>query len=139
MKFSATTIRNLLGLLVLVGIMLPGDTLAKGKASKSRYYTVLPGDTLDGIAVELGVTVEELIEWNGDDVGELFVGRHILFRGVEKSHLRARAIIKVKEGQSLSSLGEKYGLTEVQMRVLNPQYGEAAVLEEGEAILVLGG
>lgn len=128
---------NMVWSILAATLLMSTSVSAKGQGDEIKFYTVLPGDTLDGIALELGVTVANLIEWNGDGVGELYVGTHIRAKGVEDGHLRTRAHYTLKSGETFSEVGERFALSEMQLRVLNPEYGEEKEPESGALLLVL--
>ena len=123
--------------LVAVFMLVSSISLAKGKKETINYYTVLPGDTLDSIALELGVTVGDLVEWNGDGVGELYVGTNIRAKSSERGHLRASTQYKLKEGETLAQVAGQFSLSEVQLRVLNPEFGEENEPNVGDMVHVL--
>ena len=64
-------------------IIYPGQVLKinTGKSTGEKYYTVVKGDTLSGIASRYGTTVAQLAEWNNiKDVNLIYPGQKFRVR-----------------------------------------------------------
>ena len=110
---------------------------ASGPAASAGTYTVQRGDTPQGIAAKLGVSVPDLLKANGNlDPRKLQVGQVLKAPGAtaakpEKSEPKAEAKTetkktpetvqhKVKRGETLSAIAARYGTTIAAIQKLNP-------------------
>ncbi len=82
-------------------------------ATECEYYKVQKGDTIWDIAEKKGLTVEDIISANrGLDKGKLITGKRICIP--QKTIAKSKGHFvkhKVKKGESLSSIAEKYGIS----------------------------
>lgn len=122
---------------IVVGGSVAGQSMANAEEPAFSDYTVLPGDSLESIALELDVSVADLVEWNGDSVGDLFVGMHIRVNTKREATVRARAQVMVLSGDTVAAIGERFNLSEMQLRVLNPSLSESVEPKEGDRLSVL--
>jgi len=106
-------------------------------ASSAGSYTVQKGDTPQGIAAKLGVSVPDLLKANGDlDPRKLRVGQVLKAPGVAapapgksepKTEAKAEAAKtpgtvqhKVKRGETLAAIAARYGTTIAAIQKINP-------------------
>lgn len=87
----------------------------EGGAS-GRTYVVRPGDTLSGIAVRFGLTVDQLCESNPElDPDRIRVGEELVIGG------RARRVEHtVRDGENLSRIASRYGVAVRNVLEWNP-------------------
>lgn len=85
-----------------------------------RTYVVQSGDTLSGIAVEFGVTVQDLCNWNGiSDPNLIYVGQVLKlyggstpnFNGKKPSTGNSQITYVIQYGNTLSGIAERFGVT----------------------------
>jgi len=81
----------------------------------ATVHTVTEGESLGKLASEYGVTVAELKEWNNLESDKILVGQKLKLyppdnKKEEKKTTKATKHI-VEEGENLSSIGEKYGIS----------------------------
>jgi LysM repeat protein len=86
-------------------------------------YTVKHGETLSSVAKKLGISVEELKEWNQLNGNNLRIGQKLI---IDKSQTTASApkkenqiIHRVVSGESLHSIARKYGCKMENIKVWN--------------------
>ncbi len=91
----------------------PQEPAKSDHASGVIYYIVRRGDALSRIARRYGVTVQELVGWNGisnpnriypGEVLRIFSPRDVVPRGGEVLHV-------VSQGETLSGIAQEYGVT----------------------------
>lgn len=94
--------------------------LMLGSASSAATYRIKPGDTLSGIAVRAGVTVAQLRAANPAlrDANSVQAGRVLTLPGRVLPATRYR----VKEGENLTVIAQRVGLTLTQLVRANPKY-----------------
>ena len=111
-----------------------------GKASEERSekpevktstYTVKKGDGLGAIAERFGVTVDQLRDWNGIKGNNIQAGQKLTIGGKSKSSSKAGSsksakakTHKVRSGESLGVIAEKYGTTAAAIRRANGIKGD---------------
>lgn len=92
------------------------------KKTESSYktYTVQSGDYLSKIAEDNGVTVAQLKEWNGISGDKITVGQKLKIytngtvaekKEVKEKTTKSKTTHTVQEGENLSLIADKYGLT----------------------------
>ena len=94
--------------------------------AKSSTYTVKKGDSLGAIAERFGVTVDQLRDWNGIKGNNIQAGQKLTIGGKSKSSSKAGSsksakakTHKVRSGESLGVIAEKYGTTASAIRRAN--------------------
>ena len=99
--------------------------------AKSSTYTVKKGDSLGAIAERFGVTVDQLRDWNGIKGNNIQAGQKLTIGGKSKSSSKvgrsksAKAKThKVRSGESLGVIAEKYGTTASAIRRANGIKGD---------------
>lgn len=117
----------------------------------TRSYTVVAGDTLFEIAERFGMTLEELVAFNGiTDPNLLEVGQVLLIPAPGASDSASDgtvdspvtdlptadvAVVRTRPGETVSALAERYGLSVDQLVALNA-VDPAARLFPGQPLLV---
>lgn len=92
------------------------------KKTESSYktYTVQSGDYLSKIAEDNGVTVAQLKEWNGISGDKITVGQKLKIytsgtvtekKEVKEKTKKSQTTHTVQEGENLSLIADKYGIT----------------------------
>ena len=99
--------------------------------AKSSTYTVKKGDSLGAIAERFGVTVDQLRDWNGIKGNNIQAGQKLTIGGKSKSSSKAGSsksakakTHKVRSGESLGVIAEKYGTTAAAIRHANGIKGD---------------
>ena len=98
--------------------------------SKSRLHTVRPGETMTSIAKQYRTTAKKLSEWNdGKDAASLQAGEKINVYATNKTasqgdsdhqaHSTKRVTYRVRRGDTLFSISEKYGVTVNDLKSAN--------------------
>ncbi len=112
-----------------------------GKASEERSekqnakpttYTVKKGDNLGTIAERFGVTVDQLRDWNGIKGNNIHAGQTLTVGGGKSasstktggSKTGKTKTHKVRSGESLGVIAEKYGTTASAIRKANGIKGD---------------
>jgi len=95
-------------------------------------YTVRTGDSMQSIAADTGVSVKTIKELNDVKDDFLYVGQ-VLQLG---NNPIPPSVYQVKEGETLSSIAQKYGLTIEGIQKLNNLSSETVYTNQ---VLVLGG
>jgi lipoprotein NlpD len=85
----------------------PRPALGSENAGKPGYYTVKPGDTLNRIAAEQGLTARDIAKWNNLELtGVIEVGQvlRVVPPGTDPAAVAARGVATAKvEGRSLDA------------------------------------
>ncbi len=99
---------------------------------KFDQYVVKSGDTLSDIALDCGLSVEELRLLNPDivDVGRIYVDQVLNVPPVE----RPAGEYIVKKGDTFSEIAESLGFSQQVLAQANPQIKELGVIGIGDAI-----
>ncbi len=103
------------------------------------YYTVIPGDTLMGIASKYGISLGTLERYNGlNNYSVLRVGERITIPGI--SHIKTApanlrlAYVVVKPGMTLWSISHDYNVSLNTIRIINHMSGND--IHAGEKIFI---
>lgn len=102
-------------------------------------YTVVSGDTLSGIALEFGTTVNALIKANPQitNLAALTPGEQLNIPGsvvvVASSGL---ATYFAKRGDNMSEIAARYGVTLAGLEQANPQITDPALIFPGQRIVI---
>ncbi len=103
----------------------------EGSRTVRKNYTVRRGDTLSSVARRHGVSVKDLARWNGlQSKSRLRAGQHLSLQTrvsskqrVAKSSSKGKAVqkisYKVKQGDTLSSIGRRYNVSVKQIKSWN--------------------
>jgi membrane-bound lytic murein transglycosylase D len=102
---------------------------APAVAEKSRTHTVRPGETMTSIASMFGTTIEKLSEWNNDkEPSSLQAGEKLNVYAPNKTaskgdtdhpHSSKKTTYKVRRGDTLYSIAEKYGVSVEDLKTAN--------------------
>lgn len=95
------------------------------------YYTVVPGDTLYGIANKYNISVNELKKLNGLTSNSLSIGQKLLVSGTS---VPENDIYVIKSGDNLYSIAQKYGTSVNNLKDINNL--KTDVLQIGQKLLV---
>lgn len=91
--------------------------------SRSTSYQVRRGDSLTGIAQQYGVSVSDLRQWNGLRSNKIYVGQRLRISPQAASTIKPTASKKtayrVKRGDTLSSIAQRYGVSVNDLRSWN--------------------
>ena len=77
------------------------------------YYIVKKGDTLYGIAIKNGITVDELKRINSLNTNNLSIGQRLIIKGNKDN------TYIVKNGDTLYSIAHKYGISVNELKEVN--------------------
>lgn len=111
-------------------------------ASKILVHKVLPGQSLNAIASKYGVEVQDLKVWNALKVSTIVPGQKLkIYRDTTPAKLTPKAktsfaSYKVKQGDTLSSIAEKFdGITVASLKAANGL--KSAKITEGMVLKVM--
>ena len=94
-----------------------GAGIVSPSPSVPEEYTIQPGDTLSGIALRFGTTVDRLVQLNGiSDPDKIYAGQVIRLTGSSPAGQR---IYTVKSGDTLSQIAVRFGTTYQTLAQLN--------------------
>ncbi len=109
------------------------------RSENNVYYTVIPGDTLMGIASKYGISLVTLERYNGlNNYSVLRVGERITIPGI--SHIKTApanlrlAYVVVKPGMTLWSISHDYNVSLNTIRIINHISGND--IHAGEKIFI---
>ncbi len=109
------------------------------RSENNVYYTVIPGDTLMGIASKYGISLGTLERYNGlNNYSVLRVGERITIPGI--SHIKTApanlrlAYVIVKPGMTLWSISRDYNVSLNTIRIINHMSGND--IHAGEKIFI---
>ncbi|MFB9991670.1 peptidoglycan DD-metalloendopeptidase family protein [Deinococcus oregonensis] len=113
---------------------LIGVSVLEGTSLAAASYRVQPGDTLSGIAVRAGITVTQLRAANPAlrDANSVQAGRVLTLPGRVLPATRYR----VKEGDNLTLIAQRMGLTLPQLVRANPKYAGGKPVWVGAVIQI---
>lgn len=129
------------------------DKLSEGEKSKLLFvnngdatveHRIKSGESLSGIATKYGVTVAQLKEWNNLKSNSIQRGRKLVIYSGDASSSKQIASTsntkttkyKVKNGDSLGKIAEKYGITVSQLRKWNNL--ETNRINKGQVLAIHG-
>ena len=98
-------------------IKLPGGV--KVASSKPRIHTVKRGDTLSEIAEKYSIRVSELKRFNNLSKNTVYIGQKIKLSTSANTKTQKPKYHKVKQGDTLSEIAEKYNVSIKQLKRLN--------------------
>ena len=98
-------------------IKLPGGV--KVASSKLRIHTVKRGDTLSEIAEKYSIRVSELKRFNNLSKNTVYIGQKIKLSTSANTKTQKPKYHKVKQGDTLSEIAEKYNVSIKQLKRLN--------------------
>ena len=88
--------------------------------SKAVTHTVRRGESLGKIANKYGVTVSDLRNWNGISGNNIQVGQKLKVSGSKsKSSGKSAKTHKVRSGENLGVIAEKYGVSVTELKRAN--------------------
>ena len=103
-------------------------TNGSAAATGNSYYTVRSGDSVWFIANKYGISMDQLIQWNGIKDNFIYPGQQVIVKkgssasantGNTGGSTSAAQTYKVVSGDSLWSISEKHGMTVNQLKELN--------------------
>ncbi len=124
--------------LTLAAAVLTVPAMAQDDLPPGPVYIVAEGDTLFAIALRFGVTVENLVEYNGmTDANTLFVGDRLVIPGLPdlRGILETRS---VQLGESMRSLGRRYGMAASTFQKLNRLVSPNELILNSDLIVPIG-
>ena len=104
-------------------------------SQECKYHKVKSGESLEKIARNYGVSVQELIKANKNiNLNKLKVGENLCIP--QKTHAKAQdyAIYKVKKGDTLQSIAEKFGVDVQELKDFNNLKSEKII--EGQELKI---
>jgi murein DD-endopeptidase MepM/ murein hydrolase activator NlpD len=106
-------------------------------SQECKYHKVKSGESLEKIAKNYGVSVQELIKANKNiNPNKLKVGESLCIpqRKLAKTKTQDYAIYKVKKGDTLQSIAEKFGVDAQELKSFNNLKSEKII--EGQEIKI---
>ncbi len=103
-------------------------TNSSAATTGNSYYTVRSGDSVWFIANKYGISMDQLIQWNGIKDNFIYPGQQVIVKkgssasantGNTGGSTSAAQTYKVVSGDSLWSISEKHGMTVNQLKELN--------------------
>ncbi|HLE88851.1 MAG TPA: LysM peptidoglycan-binding domain-containing protein [Candidatus Limnocylindria bacterium] len=124
--------RRLAALVALVAV----GAIAVPAAAADRVVVVQAGDTLSQIALEQGVSLDQLVAWNGiADADRIFVGQRLRVSDApdpstsQQTVAPAPVVHVVRSGENLTFIAQRYGTTIAAIvaanGIANPSYVQA--------------
>lgn len=106
--------------LASVDINLPGDTVENVEENR-EIYTVVPGDTLSGIAYEYQTSIEDIQNINNFSSSHIMVGQKIELPSysLKRAPIDYNLYHEVVRGDTLSGIAVKYDISETLLMELN--------------------
>ena len=108
---------------------LSGTTVSGSKTGGTGKYRVRSGDNLSVIAKRHGMTVAQLKQWNGLASNRIIAGRYLLVRSpnsVSRTGRRVTSVpvpasgrYRIREGDSLSTIAQRFDVTVRQLKAWN--------------------
>jgi membrane-bound lytic murein transglycosylase D len=107
------------------------NTFSKNTSSAWVYHRIKKGENLNSIAVKYGLTINEIKEWNNLKSNKILVGSRLKIysekssksftsSGETKSQKKSSLYkYKVKRGDTMDELAQKFGVTTAQIRKWN--------------------
>ncbi|MCX6157382.1 MAG: LysM peptidoglycan-binding domain-containing protein [Ignavibacteriota bacterium] len=101
------------------------ETKEKTTNKKATYHVVEEGDNLSDIANTYDVTVSDLKDWNDLDGDKIMVGQKLVVaepkktNTKEKTNTKKAKTHKVKEGENLTEIADKYDVSVEDIREWN--------------------
>jgi len=139
----------------------PEEAYSAPEKGEKTYYTVRRGDNLSDIATRFGVTVSRLKQWN-NLWGKRFIypGQRLVVWGADDSKAEAKSssgksassgsgvsknsnsnspkVHRVKSGESLWQIAEKYGISADELKRINGLSGKC-IIKPGDELLLTAG
>ena len=109
----------------LAAVAVGSSIFLSSFGSASASYTVKPGDTLWRIALQQGVTTQNLMQWNNLSSDMIYPGQKLQMKAVNAgtststSSNSSATTYTVKAGDTLSGIAKKYGTTYKQIQQWN--------------------
>jgi len=104
-------------------------------SQECKYHKVKSGETLEKIARSYGVSVQELIKANKNiNPNKLKVGENLCIPQKTSAKTQDYAIYKVKKGDTLYSIAEKFGVDVQELKSFNNLKSEKII--EGQEIKI---
>jgi LysM repeat protein len=119
----------------------PGEVVIPDTGEDEQLYTVKRGDSLSGIAVRFGTTVEDLLERNPQvDETRLINPGDQLVVPVETDFIPETGddeqIYTVQRGDTFTGIAVRFGTTPESLLARNPQVVDPALIYPGQQIVV---
>jgi membrane-bound lytic murein transglycosylase D len=112
---------------------------AASPAGSPTYHTVLPGETLTGIAKTFGTTPDQLASWNGGmDASNLKAGQKLKVYADNETPSKGDRVAakttpshplsyRVKHGDTLASIADEFGVAVSAIKKLNHLHGSMLI------------
>ena len=107
------------------------------RPATTTVHTVGSGDTLAAIATRYGVSIEEIVRWNGlGDADHIRVGQKLTIRGGDPQGT-AQLSYTVKPGDTVSEIAREFGVTAAQVMSWNG-IGDPSKIQPGQTLKLYG-
>jgi membrane-bound lytic murein transglycosylase D len=107
-----------------------GQDSLKPSTENLQYHKVKAGENMKNIALKYGVTVEQILEWNGLQTTNIYVGQKLKLYSSKtvaptpppapKPVQPAKKYYTVKAGDTFSKIASRNNLEQSQLKKLNP-------------------
>jgi membrane-bound lytic murein transglycosylase D len=122
-----------------------GSSSDQAEEGTPRFHTVRQGETLSSIARLFGTTAAQVSAWNGDmAASELQAGQEIKVFAANKTPSKGdrvsaskkhhKVTYRVKHGDNLSDIADKYGVTVSDLKTANHLHSN--VLQSGKKLVI---
>lgn len=114
---SVGHVARILGaLIVALTLFVP----ATAEAGRVRY-TVAPGDSLLGIAIEYDVSVDQLRRWNRLEGDDIFIGQELIIHTRSAAGERRQISYTVRSGDTGLAIARRHGVSGADLERWNPR------------------
>jgi LysM repeat protein len=121
-------------------VPLDPDEIIPDTGEGEQLYTVVRGDTLSGIAVRFGTTVDALMERNPHIVNPalIFPGQQIVVPDTPEDIIpdTGERLYTVQPGDTLSEIAVRFGTTVPALMERNPQIFDPNLIFPGQQLIV---
>lgn len=106
-----------------------------------RSHTVVKGDTLSGIALDYGVSIDEIKEWNNLSRDTLYLGETLILYSdyepvISKPAGTVEVVYSVESGDSLGLIAMDYGISDSDIKTWNSLSGDTIFIGQSLTLYV---
>lgn len=103
----------------LLGFCIQAPSSFAGDTSSKTLHVVKKGDTLSGIALKYGISVQQIMDWNNLGSETIFQGQRLAVKSSEEVETYV-----VRSGDTLSEIASRFGIPLSSLRELNTIHGD---------------
>jgi LysM repeat protein len=108
----------------------PSLTPETGIISGSVEYIIQPGDTLSGIALKFGTTVEAIRQQNQLDGDTIYPGKVLIIPPLSTPTARPANFVQVGAADTVESIAAAHEVSPDDLRAGNHMYGDALLIDQ---------